>query len=206
MPSTMKPIDQLSEAEAAEELAALASEIAEHDRRYHAEDAPTISDADYDALRRRNAAIEARFPELVRADSPNAKGRRSALRRVRAGRATACRCCRSTTPFPTRMWPISSPACAASSTGRPTRNWSSPPSRRSTACRVAPLRERQAGHGGDARRRRDGRECHRQYPHHRGDSDSCLPKCARCRRGARRGLYAPRRFLRAAEAHGRERA
>ena len=62
----MKPIDQLTEAEVADELAALASEIAEHDRRYHAEDAPTISDADYDALRRRNAEIELRFPELVR--------------------------------------------------------------------------------------------------------------------------------------------
>jgi len=65
-----KPIDQLTQTEAAEELAALAIEIAEHDRRYHADDAPTISDADYDALRRRNAGIELRFPELVRADSP----------------------------------------------------------------------------------------------------------------------------------------
>lgn len=67
------PVDQLTETQAEAELAALAAEIAEHDRRYHGEDAPTISDAEYDELRRRNAAIELRFPELVRADSPTQK-------------------------------------------------------------------------------------------------------------------------------------
>src|SRR5690606_22611625 len=66
-----KPVEDLSPEEAAAELAALSKEIAEHDRRYHAEDAPTISDAEYDALRLRNAAIEAAFPELVRTDSPS---------------------------------------------------------------------------------------------------------------------------------------
>ncbi len=66
-----KTAETLSADEAAEELARLAAEIAGHDRRYHAEDAPTISDAEYDALRRRNAEIEARFPELIRADSPS---------------------------------------------------------------------------------------------------------------------------------------
>lgn len=66
-----KAVDKLKEAEAAKELARLAQEIAEHDRRYHGEDAPTISDADYDALRRRNADIEQAFPELVRVDSPS---------------------------------------------------------------------------------------------------------------------------------------
>ncbi|SOD90513.1 NAD-dependent DNA ligase LigA [Caenispirillum bisanense] len=61
----------LTQDEARDELAALAAELAEHDRRYHAEDAPTISDAEYDALKQRNAAIEALFPKLVRDDSPS---------------------------------------------------------------------------------------------------------------------------------------
>lgn len=66
-----RPPETLTEEEAAAELAALAAEIAEHNRAYYELDAPTISDAEYDALFRRNAAIEARFPELVREDSPN---------------------------------------------------------------------------------------------------------------------------------------
>ncbi|MDE2619926.1 MAG: NAD-dependent DNA ligase LigA [Sphingomonadales bacterium] len=61
----------LSEAEAANELMRLARQIAHHNRRYHAEDAPEISDAEYDALVRRNAALEAAFPHLVRPDSPS---------------------------------------------------------------------------------------------------------------------------------------
>jgi DNA ligase (NAD+) len=64
-------VDKLTEKDAAAELERLAGEIAEHDRRYHGEDAPTISDAEYDALRLRNNAIEARFPKLIRPDSPS---------------------------------------------------------------------------------------------------------------------------------------
>ena len=65
------PLDQLSEAEAVEELTKLADEIAAHDIRYYQEDQPSISDADYDALKQRNAAIEQRFPHLVRDNSPS---------------------------------------------------------------------------------------------------------------------------------------
>jgi DNA ligase (NAD+) len=61
-----------TETQAAAELGALAAEIARHNRLYHTDDAPEISDAEYDALVQRNAAIEAAFPELKRADSPSA--------------------------------------------------------------------------------------------------------------------------------------
>ncbi|WP_428632640.1 NAD-dependent DNA ligase LigA [Sphingopyxis sp.] len=63
----------LSEADAANELMRLAKTIAYHNRRYHADDAPEISDADYDALVRRNNELEATFPQLIRADSPNSQ-------------------------------------------------------------------------------------------------------------------------------------
>jgi DNA ligase (NAD+) len=61
-----------AEADAANELMRLARAIARHNRLYHAEDTPEISDAEYDALVRRNAELEAAFPHLVRADSPSA--------------------------------------------------------------------------------------------------------------------------------------
>ena len=68
--SKIKPTD-LTEAQAKAELKRLAGEIASHDKRYYQQDAPTVTDAEYDALRQRNAAIEARFAELIRADSPS---------------------------------------------------------------------------------------------------------------------------------------
>lgn len=64
-------VEQLTQDEARAELARLAEALARANRAYHTEDAPEISDADYDALKHRNAAIEARFPALKRADSPS---------------------------------------------------------------------------------------------------------------------------------------
>ncbi len=64
---------KLTLAKAREEHARLQAEIAEHDRRYHGQDAPTISDAEYDALRRRYTALEEAFPKLADADSANGK-------------------------------------------------------------------------------------------------------------------------------------
>jgi DNA ligase (NAD+) len=74
---TLTPPEDLTIIEAAAELAELAAEIAQHDRAYFEHDAPVIPDAAYDALRQRNEAIEQRFPELIREDSPS--------RRVGAG-------------------------------------------------------------------------------------------------------------------------
>ncbi len=70
-PLSEKPIDALTEAEAKKEAVRLALSVADHDRRYHQLDAPTISDAAYDALKRRLLAIEARFPALVSEESPS---------------------------------------------------------------------------------------------------------------------------------------
>ena len=66
-------VQDISEAQAANELMRLARQIARHDKLYHAEDSPEVSDAEYDALVRRNAELEAAFPQLVRADSPSRK-------------------------------------------------------------------------------------------------------------------------------------
>ena len=78
-PAEKEPVETLGEAAAQAELEELAAQIAHHDRLYYAEAAPEVSDAEYDELRRRNAAIERRFPQLVRPDSPS--------RRVGAGPA-----------------------------------------------------------------------------------------------------------------------
>lgn len=66
-------VDDLTEPDATAELTRLAAEMADHDQRYHQDDAPVISDAAYDALKARNAAIEAHFPALIRGDSPSRK-------------------------------------------------------------------------------------------------------------------------------------
>src|ERR1700722_14490059 len=76
-----KAVADLTESEAADELTRLADEIAANDIRYYQDDAPSLSDADYDALKQRNAAIEARFPFMIRENSPSL--------RVGAARAAA---------------------------------------------------------------------------------------------------------------------
>ncbi|WND02840.1 NAD-dependent DNA ligase LigA [Temperatibacter marinus] len=65
------PVSHLTRSEARLELARLAQEVKIHDVAYHQNDAPTVSDAEYDALRKRNSELEQRFPELVRSDSPS---------------------------------------------------------------------------------------------------------------------------------------
>jgi DNA ligase (NAD+) len=70
-PSPLTPVDALTPEQAAAELKRLAKLIAGHDKRYYLQDAPTVTDAEYDALRRRNSEIEARFPEFIRNDSPS---------------------------------------------------------------------------------------------------------------------------------------
>src|SRR5215471_4542004 len=69
--SSTIPAADLTEAQAKAELKRLAAEIGAHNKRYYQEDAPTVSDAAYDALRRRNGEIERRFPGLARTDSPS---------------------------------------------------------------------------------------------------------------------------------------
>ena len=66
-----KAVSRLTESQAVEELARLAEAIKAHDDAYYMRDAPIITDAEYDGLRKRNAAIEKRFPKLIRADSPS---------------------------------------------------------------------------------------------------------------------------------------
>lgn len=71
MTQTQAPVEEMNEADARKELAELAMNIAFHDARYHGEDDPVVSDAEYDAMRRRNETLEKQFPHLVRDDSPS---------------------------------------------------------------------------------------------------------------------------------------
>src|SRR6202047_4044456 len=70
---TLPDVASLTKAQAKVEHKRLALEIEGHDRRYYQEDAPTVTDAEYDALRKRFNTIEARFPEFVTGESPSQK-------------------------------------------------------------------------------------------------------------------------------------
>src|SRR3974390_3554857 len=70
---TLPDVAELTKAQAKVEHTRLALELEGHDRRYYQEDAPSVTDAEYDALRARFNAIEKRFPELVSAESPSQK-------------------------------------------------------------------------------------------------------------------------------------
>ena len=79
----MKEINELTGEEAAAELAHIAREMAKADIAYYQNDNPYLTDAEYDSLKKRNEEIEARFPELIREDSPSKKNRRTAQNRIR---------------------------------------------------------------------------------------------------------------------------
>src|SRR5512141_1934167 len=72
-PKSSPDVASLTKAQAKVEHKRLTLEIERHDKAYYQEDAPKISDAEYDALRKRFNAIEARFPELVTGESPSQK-------------------------------------------------------------------------------------------------------------------------------------
>ena len=99
--------DTVSEADAANRLMRLAKEIARHDRLYHDQDAPEISDADYDALIRENRELEERFPQLVRPNSPSKRLGRRADDRARQGHSCAADAEPGECVFGEKRWRIS---------------------------------------------------------------------------------------------------
>ena len=99
---TLPDVADLTRAQAKTEHMRLTLELEGHDRRYYQDDAPSVTDAEYDALRARFNAIEKRFPELVSAESPSQKVGAAPIRTISRKSAMRCRCCRWTTPSPKR--------------------------------------------------------------------------------------------------------
>ena len=164
----------------------LGAEIADHDRRYHGEDAPMISDADYDDLRRRYSALEAAFPELADADSAN--------RKVGAPPSEKFAKIRHAVP----MLSLGNifddgggrgflrPGAALSRAGRGRAAGDGRRAQDRRALLQPALRERRTRSGGDPRRRLRGRGRHRQRAHDLGDPEpASRARRASSRRAAR---------------------
>ena len=204
MSTAEKGSPKLTLAKARAEHARLEAEIAEHDRRYHGLDAPIISDAEYDELRRRYAALEEAFPQLAGANSLNRKVGAAPSEKFAKARHRVPMLSLGNIFADEEVEEFSRPRAPLSRHGRerPARIRRRAEDRR--ALLQPALRERRARPGGDARRRLRGRGRHRQRAH--GASD---PEAARRRaqglRGARRSLYAPCRLRRAQRAPGRRR-
>ena len=185
----------------------LALEIEAHNERYYQKDAPSVSDADYDALRQRCDAIEAQFPELVTADSPSQKVGAAPSRRLRQGPArradAVARQClqRRGRGRLRRSHPALSQARRRRDSG------ASSPSRRSTGCRCrcatrtanwsAPRRAATASTGEDVTANVRTMKDIPQKLKGRNIPDVV--------RGARRSLYAQDGLSRAQQAAGRGR-
>ena len=106
-------IEELTPLEARAEHARLHEEIAAHDRRYYQDDAPTISDAEYDALRLRYEALERAFPDLATAEVADEESRRAPERKIRQGEARRADALARQRLLATRTSANSSRACAA---------------------------------------------------------------------------------------------
>ncbi len=189
------PVELLTLKQAKAEHARLQTEISQADKRYYQQDRPTISDAEYDALRLRYNAIEARFPDLRTFESlslhvgaaptrgfkkvpprhPDAVARQCLCR---AGRDRVCR------PHP---------QIPQAERRREDRVFRRAEDRRPVD--VVALRAGRIDHGRHPRRWRRGRGRHRQYPHAQaGAAAPERPPRAADRRGARRGLHDQGRF------------
>ena len=196
--AAQRPVEELTLAEAKSANADLISAISKHDRLYYQEAQPEISDAEYDKLRLQQAALEQRFPSLITLESPSLRVGappaakfakvRHAVRMLSLGNVFTDEEARDFVGRVRRFLKLGESHAARCHRGDENRR----------PFGVVALRARRAGGCRHARRRQRGRGRHRQCAHHRGHSGAAEgPARARCLRGARRGLYVPRRFRRA---------